>query len=442
MVFTRPSSSSTGEAAPRLRAAGGPYLPVRVWGSSFAVACLIFLMLNGLAYATRFGQAAAFEFPELSWTSWRIKHFLESPVRPEVVLLGSSLVLVPVAGVEADYQNARLDGTAHYRSCYFEKRLEARTGRAPVTFNFSLPGEMPSDAYLITDFLLKGERQPKLLIYGLGPRDFMDNLLPSPASTDPFRHLSRFGDVTPVSARAMPDWFERLNFELGKLVYLYREKGNIGARTEQLASAAVGSLAPRPAGGRPFSVADRRSLLPEYRRCQLVEGEAYFRPTRPEERTTVIDNLAEYRSRYARVRWDTFLTQMEFLADTVALARSRGVHVVLVAMPITDVNRSLIQDYAWKAYVRSVKAIAMVTGSTFIDLADASVFSRFDFGDTVHLHSGGGKKLLDLLADRLAGSQACRLALGVPGHNSAVGRPWLPAGKIGKPVAALHNRGL
>jgi hypothetical protein len=406
------------------------------------VACLLFLALNALAGATRLGQAAASEFPELSWTSWRIKHFLSFPKRPEVVLLGSSLVLVPVAGVEADYQNARLDGTAHYRSRYLERSLEEKTGRRLASFNFSLPGEMPSDAYLITDFLLKGKRRPNLLVYGLGPRDFMDNLLPSPASTDPFRNLSRFGDVTPVLAQAMPDWFERLNFELGKLVYLYGEKGDIGARTERFASAAVDSLAPRPAGGRPFSIADRRSLLPEYRRSQLAEGEAYFRPTRPQDRATVIDNLAEYRSRYARVKWDVFLTQMEFLADTVALARSRGVHVVLVAMPITDVNRALIQDYAWKAYVRSVKAIATVTGSTFVDLGDAGVFSRSDFGDTVHLHSGGGKKLLDLLADRLAGSQACRLALGVPGTDDAVAQRRLPAGTTGKPVAAAHNRAL
>ncbi|HEY9871572.1 MAG TPA: hypothetical protein V6D08_20615 [Candidatus Obscuribacterales bacterium] len=406
------------------------------------MACLIFLALNGLAAATRFGHAAASEFPELSWAGWRIKHFLDLPAKPDVVLLGSSLVLVPVAGVEADYQNVRLDGTAHYRSGYLEKILESKTGRRLSTFNFSLPGEMPSDAYLITDFLLKGKRQPNLLVYGLGPRDFMDNLLPSPASTDPFRNLSRFGDVTPVSARAMPDWFERLNFELGKFFPLYGRKADITARTEVLAGAAVDRLAPRPAGGRPFSIADRRTLLPEYRRSQLGVGEAYFRPTRPEERTTVIDNLAEYRSRYARVKWDMFLTQMEFLADTAGLARSRGVHVVLVAMPITDVNRSLIQDYAWNAYLRSVKAIARVTGSTFIDLGEAGLFSRSDFGDTVHLHSGGGKKLLDLLADRLAGSQACRLALAVPGPDSTVEQRRLPRGKTGKPVAAVPNRAL
>jgi hypothetical protein len=41
-------------------------------------------------------------------------------------------------------------------------------------------------------------------------------------------------------------------------------------------------------------------------------------------------------------------------------------------------------------------------------------FALKDFSDTVHLHSGGGAKLLDLLAERLSSDRAVMTALNQP----------------------------
>ncbi|MBI4533649.1 MAG: hypothetical protein HY711_06845, partial [Candidatus Melainabacteria bacterium] len=184
-------------------------------------AVFLFLAINVAAYCLRFSETQMHEYPEKTWSYWTIKGFVESHSCPDVVFLGSSLVLVPVAGADADYLNKRLDGSKHHRSIYFESTFRQDTGHAVKTFNLALPGEMPSDAYLITDFLLKGTKRPRMIIYGVGPRDFMDNLLPSPSATDPYRSLSRLADVRALTKRVVRDAFDWMNFELGQLVYLY-----------------------------------------------------------------------------------------------------------------------------------------------------------------------------------------------------------------------------
>ena len=63
----------------------------------------------------------------------------------------------------------------------------------------------------------------------------------------------------------------------------------------------------------------------------------------------------------------------------------------------TKVNRSLIPSLAWNAYKRSLRVVAMSKGARFVDLDDSKEFSDADFGDTVHLNTVGGIKLIQLI---------------------------------------------
>jgi hypothetical protein len=379
--------------------------------SRSVIASIIFAVVCGLAATFDFARVPAEKFPESTWTGWAIQDFLSAKSAPDVVFLGSSLVLVPVAGVDANFLNRRLDGSQHHQSAYFESRLKAKTGRAVRSFNFALPGEMPSDAYLITDFLLNRENKPKVVVYGLGPRDFMDNLLPNPGATDPYRSLIRFGDVSSMIDRMTPDWIDRLNFNISRTFYLYGLKQDLVAEWVQLASKQLSGLMPVPAGAKPYSVEQRRMLLPDYRPAELNRAEAYFRPSKAEH---FADNLAEYKKRYAHVKWDTFTSQMRFFAELLDICQQRGIQVVIVSMPITDLNRSLIKDYSWEAYRKSVHVLSTVKGATFVDLQGTKTFNVSDFMDTVHLHSGGGKKMLDLVVEQMAQDKAVRTALELP----------------------------
>lgn len=385
------------------------------------VSALLFAFICSLAATFHFGHSSPLQGPERTWASWAINDFLSAKETPQVVFLGSSLVLVPLSGVDANYLGKRLDGSQHHQSNYFEDQFKKATGKPLQTFNFALPGEMPSDAYLITDFLLERNKKPRVLVYGLGPRDFMDNILPSPSATDPFRSLVHFGEIGPMIDRLMPDWVDKLNFQIGRSVYLYGAKESLSWQCGQALEAWLGKVVPVPAGCQAYTAPERRLVLPAYKTSELNRGEAFFRPGEKEQ---FADNLNEYRKRYATVKWDTFTTQMRFFAELLDVAKQREIHVVIVSMPITGINRSLIANYAWDAYRQSVHLLATLKGALFVDLQGSGRFQITDFMDTVHLNSDGGKKMLDMLVRELAFDRSVRTALDTndAGNGSAQAR--------------------
>ena len=94
-------------------------------------------------------------------------------------------------------------------------------------------------------------------------------------------------------------------------------------------------------------------------------------------------------------------------------AKERDIHVVLVAMPITDINRNLLSDQSWNLYRSRLRDLAArhQETTTFFDMQETKAFNISDFQDTVHLHSGGGAKLLDMIAKIMAQDKASMAAL-------------------------------
>ncbi len=373
-------------------------------------AFVLFAATCQLMAAFKVGQLKPEDFPYPTWTSWAIGEFLGEKKPADLVFLGSSLMLVPLDGVDADFTKTQIDGARHHKSIFFESKFKQYSGADVKTFNFALPGEMPSDAYLLTKFLLKDEKRPDIIVYGVGPRDFMDNLLPSPRATDPFRYLSRLGDYSERICLVAPKWEERLGYELTRLFYPMAESENIMSSLSRSANQLLANAFPDV---KPSDVHKRRLLLPDYHPFEIRLSECFFRPTTDENRPPFTDNIDEYRKRYKKLKWDTFLSQMQFLTDIIDTANQRGTHVVVMAMPITDINRQLISDEAWKEYKTRLKALAEAKGASYLDMYETKAFPLKDFGDTVHLHSGGGAKLLDMLARELAKDRAVTSALNI-----------------------------
>ncbi|MBX9689040.1 MAG: hypothetical protein K2X27_20190, partial [Candidatus Obscuribacterales bacterium] len=263
----------------------------------------------------------------MSWTAWTIKDYLQQSKAPDLVFLGSSLMLVPLDGVDADYLNRRVDGSQHHRSQYFEDKFKEKTGLSMRSFTFALPGEMPSDAYLIVKNLLCGKKKPEIIVYGVGPRDFLDNMLPSPSATDPYRFLSRFGDIAPIADRVMPDWMQRLDFELGRACFFYKNREDLSLKAAKSAENFVNQLLPLPAKAVALNIDERRVIVPDLRPCEVLAGQAWFRPSTAADHATFVDNISEYKRRYATMKWDTYISQMRFFADSIEEAKKNGIKV-------------------------------------------------------------------------------------------------------------------
>src|SRR5207253_1653531 len=121
-----------------------PVLMLQTLKSRFFIALLAFVVINVAIGSLNPCKGKAADFPEMTWTGWTIKDYL-SRDRPNVVFLGSSLMLVPLDGVDADVLNTHIDGSQHHHSVYFERQFQHLTGANIKTFTFALPGEMPSD---------------------------------------------------------------------------------------------------------------------------------------------------------------------------------------------------------------------------------------------------------------------------------------------------------
>lgn len=381
------------ESPTRLSKASNP-------ASSALAAAIVFIALSISLAAVGFCRLPATDCAYDTWTTWAVKEFLAAKERSEIVFLGSSLMLVPIDRLDADYTGKVIDGARHHNSVYFEQRWKAATGGAPVsTYNFALPGEMPSDAYLITKFLLKGNKRPAVVVYGVGPRDFLENLLQSPATTDPYQYLSRFGSCDERIDLIAPKWDERLTMELKRLNYFLGNSQDFSISIERLARSLAEAWLPRQE--KIASASEVHNLLPKYRYFQLGEKDCNFYPTAKEARKFDSSDVAEYRTRYKTPMWDIFTSQMRFLSDTMDICNERDIHMVLVSMPITDINRQLIPKQSWTAYCQTLKALARSKKATFIDMEATKEFPIDDFQDTVHLHSGGGMKFFDKIIANL-----------------------------------------
>ncbi|PWT95459.1 MAG: hypothetical protein C5B53_11460 [Candidatus Melainabacteria bacterium] len=363
----------------------------------FIWAFLIYIVLGRSLAFLQVDSGNSVRSGEHTWTTWAIEHFSKLAAAPQVVLLGSSLMLTPINLADAQVLDRTLDGSQHHESAYFSKLMENLTGRHVQTFNFALPGEMPSDAFLITKLLLKGDKKPELIVYGVGPRDFMDNLLASPTSTDPYHYLAKLDDNALGETRVNGSWDERLDGFLGKINYPYGKREEITECVSLFLDKLTEGLLPESIRSRQITNQQLHTMLPLYHPMSIAVGECLFSPLTKQTSSVFKDNVDEYKRRYGTLKWQMFLSQLKYLADCLEIARKQGTDVVIVSMPITKVNRSLIPSLAWNAYKRSLRVVATSKGARFVDLDESKEFSDADFGDTVHLNTVGGIKLIQLI---------------------------------------------
>ncbi|HEY9715854.1 MAG TPA: SGNH/GDSL hydrolase family protein [Trichormus sp.] len=381
---------------------------------AFIAAVFAFALVNVVLAKAKIGVNSPTDFPYSTWSSTAIEDYLSnSNGRPQIALLGSSLMLNPLGAVDADYKREPIDEPYHHKSEYLQDKLKKLTGMSVSTFNFAIPGEMPSDAYFISKFLFKGEKRPDVIVYGVGPRDFMDNLLPNPMVTDPFEHIARLGDVSDHLNLLAPDWQDQLNFKLGRWIFAYGHKADLSCDIQRLCTNA---LVPHLPAETPLEEMEyRKMILPDFHGFEVRPKACKVRPTTQWTAHNFNDNTEEYKNRYHQLKWEIFLTQFRFFGETLDLARERNIHTIVVSMPVTQRNRDLIPNGAWQLYKQSLRVMAKTKGATYIDLEATKDFDSSDFGDTVHLNSAGGQKMLSMLAQYVSDDKKAIAAI-TPKH--------------------------
>lgn len=307
MVQALPKAPAPVKSAPQpTRVGGARYLSYGL----LALAALVILDVRArLSYP--YWNSDKFDSPNKSWIWWAVSDFHKQPQTPDVVLLGSSLMLEALNTGDATYLHKPQNVSLHHTSSCLQDDLAAKLDYKPHTFSFAIAGQMASDAYAISSTVLKGKDKPTTIVYGIAPRDFMDNTLTNVTTTETFRYLSRVGDLSKTIAAAKPSFFEVMDHWFEDVSFIYKHRVDILCMQQHAAKTLLAQLGHRDLDEYKVPFELRRIALKD-----LLEDVAsnetmvcpYGDPPVP-----YLDNLAEYRQRYAHMNAKMFKNQLGYL---------------------------------------------------------------------------------------------------------------------------------
>jgi hypothetical protein len=341
--------------------------------------------------------------PNRSWVWWNTRDFRQNARHPDVILMGSSLMMMALHGADATYLNTPQNVAIHHRSAYLEKLVSEKLKAPMSTFAFALGGQMVSDAFVLAETLFHGEKKPRTIVYGIAPRDFMDNMMPSPASTETFRYMQRVGDLRGLAMTARTSFWEQTEWCLGQICFLYNHRPDFVYLQNKYARQILANVC----GIRGLDYVHTPVPLRRIALLELPEDEGLndlsimpysYGPK------LYYDNLPEYRMRYKTFKPKLFNTQLSYLERLLKFARAEGIDVVLVNMPLTQDNVNLMPPGFYNTYKTRIGQLAGQYHASLWDLQDTTTFPKQFFADSVHLNGRGGMKFFEVLAEKLANS--------------------------------------
>ena len=138
---------------------------------------------------------------ELSKAALRFKiDELKAGKKPDVLIIGSSLPMCAFFYTERPpffdlHEGDRIRDLhlnllqAYPKAGYFTAKLKEVSGQDLSVFNFAGAACMVSDTKLVMDRCLAAQKRPRVIIYGVGLRDFVDNVNPPPGETPYYKAL-------------------------------------------------------------------------------------------------------------------------------------------------------------------------------------------------------------------------------------------------------------
>ncbi|HEY9679430.1 MAG TPA: hypothetical protein V6C76_15590 [Drouetiella sp.] len=391
-----------------------------IWAAVFVLLVDVALLITN-----PFGKIDPGRLPSPhSWEWWRTQSYLSAPKAPDVVLLGSSLVMIPTPMLDADYINKPFDCVHHDHSIYMEDRLHELTGKNNMScINLGLPGGMISDDYMVARYLLDGERKPRVAVLGITLRDFIEHHVQYPATSHPYRYFSQFMDTSDIVEIAMPQLWQRADYLWGHNFVLWGKRLQMQAIADEQVKKLIAPVQSTKVAVNPVTDAERNKTLAAKLKAIAEEGEFMMEPRKV---TLFEDNTSEYRSRFRGDKHELFDAECAFLEKTLKLLKERNIEVVVTNMPLMPANMAIMPPGLYDKYMTIAKKLSAENGCTFLDLnTQSGQFDISDFRDTAHMNGHGGKKFLDAVDITIATNSQLRTAITDGAKSSIAGRDQL-----------------
>jgi hypothetical protein len=327
---------------------------------------------------------------------------------PDVALIGSSLMRRPFHACD----EIELGSTDYSNYCQAKALAQSLSlGRPKVdVFNVARDGAMVSDALLTERHLLRGSLRPKVLVYGVAPRDFIDSLLVNERATDTFRCLFSLDDALTIGECFTTNPKEEFELIAQETLPLYACRQGIQTKTAKIARAMY---------GREVSACDYGtsgmfdSPARDYARCQQLflasRGNAKDKLAVEASQRNAVEiiskasketkdwrySLFQYNMNYFLIDQRRFDRQENALSKLLELAKARHIEVLVVNMPLAPANLDLMPPGFYTQYQERVSKLCSKHHASFLDLQTDKSFTHSNFGDVAHLNASGGKILIE-----------------------------------------------
>jgi hypothetical protein len=326
--------------------------------------------------------------PEHTNAGTVLSHYRAITKTPDVVIMGSSIVKFPF-WMSDQLHSGGVPKFDDFGWCAQLEQLVFKEGKKPLTiFDFGIHAAMASDVYLCCDRYFDNDHRPKLIIYGVSPRDFMDSLLPKETDTESFKRLYSMTDVLAPGSLFQTNLEEKGELTIRKKIPLYRYRRWWQERVDSLAKKAETKLF-------------RKSSLDLFSFLQSTEAAPGIPPEPPKVAPGWIPSVAEYEARYARFDYPQMARQERFFEALLDMCKHRHIRLLIVNMPLTRAHEELMPPGLLAQYNSWLQVTALNKGTEFIDLQSAPEFSDASFFDIVHLNGHGGDQLSQYLLPKI-----------------------------------------
>lgn len=389
--------------------------------SGFVAALILFVFLNiGLALSVPIEKLPAASLPEKNtWECHRALRFIDDSKKegaPDIVLFGSSLMMIPSTCAEADYQKRVIDVVTDPYCTLLDHLIKICNPQAISNsykcYNFALPGAMISDHYMVSRALFNSQRKVKLAILGISLRDFIDNSVDCAAATPAYNYFQRYlpeqevDDMVPIS---MPSFTQRGEFLANKIFYLFGKRlelmNLLNNETSILVQNSLDKVFPDLNNGTDKGTtlsanADKLTNVDDILSAQEVKAGSYLIP--PNMQLPWNDNTKEYKRRFKTANQTSFKVQSTYLDKLIAHHNKLGTVTLLVDMPLTDANMRLMPEGSYTKYKAMLRKAAKKKNVILLELNDHTKFDLKCFRDTVHMNGLGGQRLMTYIAQCIA----------------------------------------
>lgn len=119
--------------------------------------------------------------------------------------------------------------------------------------------------------------------------------------------------------------------------------------------------------------------------AEEVKGTPMSYPNMEVEHHSPTETNQVYMSRYNPVKWNTVSLQFKFLEKTIDMVHSTGAPIILVNMPLSKTNESVMAKGFYETYLNDLRNVCVAKGVSLVDFNKTPWDDDKNYIDTVHL---------------------------------------------------------